>query len=376
MFRNPSSEKISYRSKQGENLALSYLGYLSPQGALLDLAFKPIFPTNLYSNRPPGMWRYREALPLDQDALPVSFTEGFTPLLPVSVHGHQVLVKQEQFFPSGSYKDRGASMLISHAKSQGINRVVEDSSGNAGAALAAYCARAEIECLIYVPADTSPGKLAQIRSYGAELVLIPGDRDATAQAVLQAAEHTYYASHSYNPFFFHGTKTFAFELWEQLGFQAPDVVVLPAGNGTLLLGVAIGFEELYQAGMIPSLPQIYGVQAANCAPLVKAWNQGKAYEDSLDGITSTIAEGIAIPRPIRGQDILDVISKTKGGMIAVTEDEIYSTHRSMSHMGFCIEPTSAATIAGIAYLPKSYRDKRVVSLFSGHGLKAPNKLPG
>ena len=375
MSSSTLNNQLGFRSQYGEELPMDYPHYLSPNKALLDLMFTPRFPKDEYLHRPPDMWRYREALPLGDQAIAVSFGEGFTPLLPVTIHGVQVLIKQEQLFPSGSYKDRGASMLISHAKSLGITRVVEDSSGNAGAAIAAYCARADIECHIYVPEDTSPGKLAQIRSYGAELVLVPGDRDATAQAVLIAAEDTYYASHSYNPFFFHGTKTFAFEVWEQLGFQVPDVLVLPAGNGTLLLGVAIGFEELYNAGLIDSLPQIYGVQAANCAPLVKAWKTGKPYTQCIDDISHTLAEGIAIPRPIRGQDILNVVQKTHGGLVAVTEEEISSTHRILSRMGFCIEPTSAATIAGLSQLPENLRGKKIVTLFSGHGLKASTKLP-
>lgn len=376
MCNGASTATIGFRSHRGEELPVTYMNYVSPENALLDLVWTSRFEKEELSWRPPGMWRYREALPLSDEATPVSFGEGFTPLLPVTIHSRTVLVKQEQLFPSGSYEDRGASMLISHAKSAGITHVLEDSSGNAGAAIAAYCARAGISCHIYVPEDTSPGKLSQIRSYGAELILVPGDRDATAHAVLEAAETTFYASHSYNPFFFHGTKTFAFEVWEQLGFQAPDALVLPAGNGTLLLGVAIGFTELFDAGMIASIPQIYGVQAANCSPLVRAWQTGRDYTECVDEITPTIAEGIAIPRPVRGQSMLDVIANTTGGLIAVTEEEIYATHQIVSRMGFCIEPTSAATIAALQHLPPQLDGKCVVTLFSGHGLKASSKLPG
>ena len=185
-------------------------------GGLLDIEFTPDFDLEKIAKRPPGMWRYREAIPIAQDEKIVSFDEGFTPLSLLQLDGHSLYIKQDHLFPSGSYKDRGASVLISKAKELGLKRIVEDSSGNAGCAIAAYSARAGIECEIYVPESTSPGKLAQIRMYGAHLVLVPGSREDTAHAVMQAAQDTYYASHSWNPFFFQGTKTFAYEVCEQL----------------------------------------------------------------------------------------------------------------------------------------------------------------
>ncbi|MCP4155342.1 MAG: pyridoxal-phosphate dependent enzyme, partial [bacterium] len=206
------------------------------------------------------MWRYKEAIPVSNESTVVSFEEGFTPLLEMDIENRTVLVKQEQLFASGSYKDRGASVLISKIKEMGIGEVVEDSSGNAGASVAAYCAAAGIQCTIFAPEETSPGKLAQIEAYGAVLNKIPGSREETANAVLKAAETTYYASHSWNPYFFHGTKTFAFEVCEQLGWKAPGTVILPVGNGTLLLGAYIGFNELVNAGIIGKMPVIIGVQ--------------------------------------------------------------------------------------------------------------------
>ena len=219
-------------------------------GGLLDINFTPQFDPRRLDGRKPTLWRYREAIPLTADASVVSFDEGFTALLQVSFNGRPVWVKQDQLFTTGSYKDRGATVLISQAAYLGVEAVVEDSSGNAGCAVAAYCARAGINCDIYVPADNSPAKLAQITRYGAGLKAIPGSREDTAAAVMQAAETTFYASHSWNPFFFHGTKTWAYEVCEQLGWHAPDTVILPAGNGTLLLGAAIGFKELALMGII------------------------------------------------------------------------------------------------------------------------------
>src|SRR6266540_3488840 len=157
-------------------------------GGLLDLAFQPLFDRAKIQTRPPSIWRYREALPITDDRNIITFGEGFTPLIPFRLGAVEALVKQDQLFPTGSYKDRGAAVLISKARELGVNEVVEDSSGNAGCAIAAWCARAGIACQIFVPASTSPGKTAQIRMYGAKLVLVPGSREDTARAVLATAQ--------------------------------------------------------------------------------------------------------------------------------------------------------------------------------------------
>ncbi len=275
---------------------------------------------------------------------------------------------------TGSYKDRGASVLVSKIKEWGINEVIEDSSGNAGCAIAAYCARAKIKCEIFVPQDTSPAKLAQIQAYGAMVRLIPGSREDTAQATLKAAEKIYYASHSWNPFFFQGTKTMAFEVCEQLGWQSPDVVILPVGNGTLLLGCFCGFQDLRQAGLIDKIPRLIGIQAANCAPLYLAWQKNSP---DLPFITKkeTLAEGIAIAAPVRGKQILQAIKESSGEVMIVEEEEIKAALIDVSRRGFYIEPTAAATIAGVhKYVAHSFPGETIVSVFSGHGLKATEKI--
>jgi len=251
---------------------------------------------------------------------------------------------------------------------------VEDSSGNAGCAIAAYCARARVQCRIFVPQDTSAEKLAQIQSYGARLNKIPGSREDTAQAVWGAAEKTYYASHSWNPFFFQGTKTFAFEVCEQLGWKAPDSLIVPVGNGTLLLGTFIGFSELMAAGLTHKIPRIIGVQAASCAPLYKAFQENLEEIPTIDK-KDTLAEGIAIAEPIRGKQILEAVKKSKGAFISVDDPEIIKSIRRLCAMGFYIEPTSAATIAGLGkYLESSQPDEIIVSVFTGHGLKTTEKM--
>ncbi|WP_419785906.1 threonine synthase [Pseudodesulfovibrio sp.] len=342
-------------------------------GGLLDLDFTPALPVDKIASRAPTLWRYREALPIPAGA-ELSLGEGFTPLLPVEIGGREVLVKQEQLFPTGSYKDRGATVMIAMATHLGITDVVEDSSGNAGCAVAAYCAKAGVHCRIFVPADNSPGKLGQIELYGADLVPVPGSREDTAAACMDAAQDTFYASHVYNPYFFHGTKTFAYEVVEQLGWKAPDTVVLPAGNGTLLIGAHLGFSELLQLGVIQSMPRLIAVQAAGCAPLATAFSSGAKY--ALDVSTSpTLAEGIAIAKPERGEQMLAAVRSTGGDFLTVNEEEILAAFRSMGRQGYCIEPTSAAIIAGAArHAAESAADEVIVTAFTGHGLKAGDKL--
>jgi len=343
-------------------------------GGLLNIEFQPSFPIDKIRSRKPTLWRYREAIPLAEDCNIVSFDEGFTSLLRVEVAGRPVWLKQDHLFPTGSYKDRGASVLISKAKELGVETVVEDSSGNAGCAIAAYCAKAEISCEIFVPADTSPGKLAQIQMYGASLNKVPGSREDTARAVLYAAETNYYASHSWNPFFFHGTKTFAFEICEQLGWKAPDTVIVPVGNGTLLLGAFIGFWELLQAGIIGIVPKIIGVQSVHCAPLSRAFRQGmKTVPPILK--QDTLAEGIAIAEPIRGSQILKAVENSGGAFLEVEEEEIKEALIELARKGFYVEPTAAAAIAAIPkYLSQLKKDEIIISVLTGHGLKSTEKI--
>ena len=343
-------------------------------GGLLDIEFQPAFPIEKIKRRKPTLWRYREAIPIAKDESILSFDEGFTPLVPLTFENKKVWVKQDHLFPTGSYKDRGASILMSKVKELGISRVVEDSSGNAGCAIAAYGARGGIRSEIYVPQNTSPGKLAQIESYGAVLKKIPGSREDTARAVWEAAQKDYYASHSWNVYFFHGTKTFAFEVWEQLEWKAPDTLILPAGNGTLLLGAFIGFSELSEAGRIREIPKIVGVQSAHCAPLAKAFREGLKDLPKVRP-QDTLAEGIAIAEPVRGRQALEAVKKSGGSFLSVDDGEVKKALRFASRKGFYLEPTAAATLAGVfQYLRNSDPEELIVSVFTGHGLKATEKI--
>ena len=343
-------------------------------GFFLDLKFKSKFPIKKILARGPSLWRYREAIPILDNEHILSMREGWTPLEEMEFNGHRILLKIDYLFPTGSYKDRGATVLVSKLKELGIRKVIEDSSGNAGSAIAAYCARAGIECEIYVPESTSSGKLVQIQAYGATLKKVRGSREKTAEVALEAASKIYYASHCWNPFFLHGTKTFAFEIWEQTGWKAPDAVVLPVGHGTLLLGAYIGFKELKEAGRVERIPRMVGIQSAACAPLYQAFKRDWEKTFPIEK-EETMAEGIAIANPVRGRQILEAIRETEGEVQAVREEEIGFAMKEMGQKGHFIEPTSAATIAGLKkYLKRAKKEEVVVSTLTGVGLKSIGKM--
>ncbi len=343
-------------------------------GSPLDLLFLPQFLKKKILHRDSTLWRYREALPIKEDQVIVSLGEGMTPLEEMTFDHRPVWIKIDYLFPTGSYKDRGAAVLVSKVKELGIRKVVEDSSGNAGAAIAAYCAKAGIGCEVYVPQSTSPEKLVQIQMYGARLKRVAGSREKTASVTMKAAQKTYYASHCWNPYFLQGTKTFAFEVWEQMGWMAPDTVILPVGHGTLLLGAYLGFKELKEAKKIKKIPKLIGIQSSACAPIYLGWTRGLTSSPAIEK-KETMAEGIAISEPVRGKQILKAIRDTEGEVLTVTEREIKTALHEMGRRGHFIEPTAAATVAGIKkYLKKKGQNEIVVSTLTGAGLKATEKM--
>ena len=210
-----------------------------------------------------SMFRYRAFLPLEDDTWKdVSLGEGMTPVIALD---EDVLLKMDYFMPTLSFKDRGAAVLISHCKSIGVNSVVQDSSGNAGNSVAAYCGRCGIECGIFVPEGTSPKKIDMIKAHGATVHVIPGSRDHCADVCreMMEKEGKYYANHVYNPFFYQGTKTYIYEVYEQL-HRIPEHLFIPVGNGTLFIGAILGLEELLAGGAIDHMPRITGIQSERC----------------------------------------------------------------------------------------------------------------
>jgi len=339
-------------------------------GGLYDLQAWPAFEAARIDAAQPGLWRYRALLPLDPNWEPVTLGEGHTPLLAAEWHGQAIRFKLESLCPTGSFKDRGAAVLTTALRGLSIELVVEDSSGNAGASLAAYTARAGIACEICVPSTAAGPKLAQMSAYGAEVIEIKGRREYAALAAWAAAAHgAYYASHLYNPWFLAGVETLAYELWEQLGHAAPGALVLPVGNGTLLLGVHHGFRRLWQAGLIPRLPRLFTVQAAACAPIHQAFVRGQEIVEPVVA-TQTAASGITISQPARGAQILAAVRESGGAVLAVAEDEIALAHGQLAQRGFYVEETSAVAVAALAGLRDALpASEPVVVLLTGHGLK-------
>ncbi|QIS18719.1 pyridoxal-phosphate dependent enzyme [Nocardia terpenica] len=343
---------------------------------VLDLAgFTPVPPSlpELAGARP-TLWRYASALPI-AEPIDIGLGEGMTPLIPAPGCA-DIMLKLDYLMPTGSFKDRGAVLLAALAQRLAVPRMLADSSGNAGTAIAAYAARAGIACEVYVPASTSAGKLAQLRAYGATVHAVPGTRDDTAAAAARAADEpgSFYASHVYHPFFLHGTKTYAFEVWEQLGGRLPGTLVLPVGNGTLVLGAYLGCRELLARGLIDRIPRIVAAQAESCAPLVAAIRTGSATPVDV-AARPTAAEGIAIARPARGRQILAAVRSTGGTIVAVADAEIRTAHAELARAGLYVEPTAAVCWAairagrlGVVGRPSS--SPAVVAPLCGSGLKA------
>lgn len=369
----------------GAHYPLESLAFRCSCGSLLDIApFEPRFPPSAAMADRRSIFRYVEAMPPLGDDHPgwedswrgVSMGEGLTPLVPLDASEPRILVKVDYAMPTLSFKDRGAAVLVAVARAAGASHLVQDSSGNAGASVAAYAARAGIACDIYVPAATSPRKVAQIEAYGARAVLVPGTREDTATAALEAAEAgardgtTFYASHVYNPFFYQGTKTYIYEVYEALGGRLPDTLYLPLGNGTLVLGAYLGIRDLLALGLIKTSPHIVAVQAAGCAPVFASYEHRNTTVEAVIN-TGTEAEGIAIAAPMRGTRVLGALRELGGEVVVAPEEGIAGAKHDVAAKGFFIETTSAATFAALFERRKAGLDEGLVVLpLCGAGLKS------
>lgn len=315
----------------------------------------------------PGMWRYADLWPLPGE--PLTLGEGWTPLIPLPHVDRRLWAKLDYLTPTGSYKDRGTATGLAALRALGVHEVMDDSSGNAGASLAAYAARAGLRATLFVPTHASPAKKAQIRRMGAHLIEIPGPRQAAAQALEEALQTGgIYASHVHNPFILLGLATAAWEIWEQLG-RAPDAILVPLGHGMLFLGLYLGFEALLAAGYIERPPRLYGVQAAACAPLARAFAAGREDPEPVpEG--ETIAEGVRIAAPPRGREILAVVRATGGALLAVSEEEIRAAQDQLARTGCFVEPTGALAMAAWKQALRP-EDRTAVLMLTGSGLKSP-----
>ena len=339
-------------------------------GGLWQLDYTPpAFDLDLIDRSVWGLFRYRRFLPLTGDTWrDVTLGEGMTPLVPLD---QDVLLKMDYYMPTLSFKDRGAAVLVAHMKSIGVEAAVQDSSGNAGNSVAAYCGRCGIACDIYVPEGTSPGKIAMIQAHGATAHVVPGSRDHCADVCRAQVEQEgkYYANHVYNPFFYQGTKTYLYEVYEQLG-RISEHLFVPLGNGTLFLGVVLALEELLAAGCIDHFPKVIAIQSERCDPFVKA-----AAVHSPDPApvtpTPTMAEGISIGVPMRGREILEAIYRYDMDLITAPEDRILEARSYLARRGIYCEHTTAANLAAYwHYCDTHGRTPDSLLTMCGAGLKS------
>ncbi len=319
-----------------------------------------------------GLWRYHHVLPVDlADA--VSLGEGMTPLIRGKLAGRDVRFKLDALLPTGSFKDRGAALLASHLNRIGRRRVIVDSSGNAAAALSGYCAAAGLECAVFAPATTSPGKLVQSRAFGASVTLVGGNRENVARAAQDAAstdESAFYASHNWHPIFVEGVKTWMLEVWEQLGGQQPSACFVPTGGGSALVGGWRGIQALPGQAS-----RLIAAQPSACSPVVDAVARGDTVQPVTPG--TSIAEGTRIGAPARGGQILSAIRETQGTARAVSEQEIVDALRELWGQGLYVEPTAAVGAAAcrqMIFAGESLPEGEIVVLLTGSGLKATETI--
>ena len=339
-------------------------------GGLWQLDYTPpAFDLDLIDRSVWGLFRYRRFLPLTGDTWrDVTLGEGMTPLVALD---EDVLLKMDYYMPTLSFKDRGAAVLVAHMKSIGVEAAVQDSSGNAGNSVAAYCGRCGIACDIYVPEGTSPGKIAMIQAHGATAHVVPGSRDHCADVCRAQVEQEgkYYANHVYNPFFYQGTKTYLYEVYEQLG-RIPAHLFVPLGNGTLFLGVVLALEELLAAGCIDHFPKVIAIQSERCDPFVKA---AAVHSPAPAPVTPTptMAEGISIGVPMRGREILEAIYRYDMDLITAPEDRILEARSYLARRGIYCEHTTAANLAAYWHYCDTH-GKTLDSLLTmcGAGLKS------
>ncbi|MEM3615972.1 MAG: threonine synthase, partial [Candidatus Methanomethylicia archaeon] len=309
----------------------------------------------------------------------VSFGEGFTPIVEAEnlareLGVRRLLLKLEYVNPTGSLKDRGSALMVSMLRFMGVKSIADDSSGNAGASISAYSAKAGLSCTIFVPEHTPMDKIAQISGYGARIVKVPGGRSETAKAIWESfvRGEIYYASHNWSPYFLDGNRSFSFEVIEQLNGNVPDHIIFPVGGGSLMLGAYMGFRDAAKLDWVKSVPRIHIVQPEACAPIVRAFNLGLSFvEPVIEG--ETIAGGLRVSNPPRGKLILKALRECGGVGITVSDDEVLEGYRKFAKLeGVFCEPTSATVYGGLKKLLMDGvigGDETVLLPITGFGLK-------
>jgi threonine synthase len=372
-------------SKCGEQLSAEKPQTLCPRdGGVLyvryDLAeLKAKFQPKNLAGRPATMWRYAEVLP---EAAPVSLGEGFTPML-ASKKDKNVFIKDEGLNPTGSFKARGLCAAVTMAKAYGLRKLAIPSAGNAASALAAYSAAAGIEAYIFMPKDVPLANRVECESYGAQVTLVPGLISDCARIVgeRKQAEGWFDVSTLKEPFRVEGKKTMGYEVAEQLEWKLPDAIIYPTGGGVGMIGMWKAFAEMEELGWLDGQkwPKMIAVQSTGCAPIPKAWDEGKQSSEAWAN-AATFAAGLRVPKAYGDYIILDILRKSRGTAVAVSDDEIMHALRAWAKdEGIFAAPEGAASLAAYRKLRASgfLKESDVVVLFNtGTGLKYIDVIAG
>jgi threonine synthase len=349
-------------------------GILFPRYDLQSL--KQSFNLQALRGREASLWRYREVLP---DVEPITLGEGFTPLLP-SREFPNVWIKDEGLNPTGSFKARGITVAVSVAKALSLKKLAMPSAGNAGSALAAYAAAAGLETHIFMPQDVPLANRIECEAYGAKVTLVKGLISDCARIVAERKKQEDWFDFSTlkEPYRVDGKKTMAYELFEQLDGKLPDAVIFPSGGGVGIIGMWKAFEEMEQLGWlsgnkdVAKRPRMIAVQAEGCAPIVKAWNEGKPVVEMWKD-ASTVAAGLRVPRPYGDYLVLDILKRSRGSAVAVSDAEIKDAfHHWARTEGIFAAPEGAASLAAYGKLRSSgflSENDKVVLFNTGTGLK-------
>jgi threonine synthase len=338
------------------------------------------------AGRAPNLWRYHEVLPVRDPGNVVTLGEGMTPLLPLPAYGSgiglpRLLMKDEGLIPTGTFKARGAAVGVSRALELGVKGVAMPTNGNAGAAWAAYAARARMTCLVAMPVDAPSINRTECVAAGAELYLVDGligDAGKLINAAVASRGGYQEVSTLKEPYRLEGKKTMGYEIAEQLGWRVPDVILYPAGGGVGLIGIHKALLEMRELGWIgPDLPRLVAVQADGCAPIVRAYESGADVSEPFPD-ASTVAFGITVPKALGDFLVLDAVRATDGTAISVSDAELLAEqHRLAASEGTFICPEGAACLAAARQLRESGwlgEQDEVVVLNTGTGLKYPSTV--
>jgi threonine synthase len=357
-------------------------------GDLLEIKYEPgelagAVSKSDWRNVPLSVWRYRGFMPISDTTKIVSLNEGGTGLhlcqrLAKRLGIRQLYVKNEGENPTGSFKDRGMTVGVTKAVDLGVKSVICASTGNTSASLAAYAAKAGLQCAVLIPSGKiAYGKLSQAMIYGAKVIQVRGNFDESLDIVLKLSEkhRTIYLLNSINPFRIEGQKSLGYEICDQLNKEAPDRIIVPVGNAGNISAIWKGFSEFHELDVVKALPKMTGIQAAGSAPIANAIKSGS---DTIVPVSApeTVATAIRIGAPVSWKKAMTAIKESHGTAETVTDEEILSAQKMLARVeGLFVEPASASSIAGLIKLVQNGtidKDERIVCVTTGHGLKDPD----